>query len=72
MFKKQKLEYLLFMCTNRTFDKTAMSETRVTAKTYNVNIKNYSFESTPTKTFLYIPNHLLYKTRVHLNMYKKN
>ena len=44
MFKKQKPEYLLFMCTNKTFDKTAMSETRVTAKTCNVNIKNYSFE----------------------------
>ena len=42
----------------------------------NLNLNNYSFEFTPTETslggtLLYIANHLSYKCRNDLNIYKK-
>ena len=42
----------------------------------NLNFNNYSFEFTPTETsaggtLLYIANHLSYKCRNDLNIYKK-
>ena len=42
-----------------------------------MNLNNYSFEFTPTETsaggtLLYIANHLSYKCRSDLNIYKKN
>ena len=66
-------------CSNKTFDILAVSETRISKKTSvisNVNLNNYSFESTPTEssaggTMLYISNHLSYKPRTNLNMCKK-
>ena len=72
------LEYLL-KCTKKSFDITAVSETRISKKTSltcNINLQNYSFESTPTEssaggTLLYISNHLSYKPRFDLNMAKK-
>ena len=43
----------------------------------NLNLNNYSFEFTPTETcvggiLLYVANHLSYKCRNDLNIYKKN
>ena len=43
----------------------------------NLNLNKYSFEFTPTETsgggtHLYIANHLSYKRRNDLNIYKKN
>ena len=43
----------------------------------NLNLNNYSYEFTPTETtaggtLLYIANHLSYKCRNDLNIYKKN
>ena len=72
------LVYLL-KCTSKTFDTIAVSETRISKKTsviFNVNLNNYSFESTPTEswaggTMLYIYNHLSCKPRADLNMCKK-
>ena len=72
------LVYLL-KCTNKTFDIIAVSETRISEKTSvisNVNLNNYSFESTPTEpsaggTMLYISNHLSHKPQTNLNMCKK-
>ena len=57
-----------------------ISETRITKKVSllnNFNLNNYSFEFTPTKTsaggaLLYSTNHLSYKCRHDLNIYKKN
>ena len=57
-----------------------ISETRITKQVSllnNLNINNYSFEFTPTKTsagdtLLYIANHLSYKFRNDLDIYKKN
>ena len=46
------LAYLL-KCTNKNFDITAVSKTRLPKKTYltsNANLNNYSFESTPTES----------------------
>ena len=45
--------------------------------TSNINLNNYSFEFTPTEstaggTLLYIANHLSYKSRNDLNLYKAN
>ena len=62
------------------FDIIAISETRVTKNISllnNLNFNNYSFEFTPTETsaggtLLYIANHLSYKCRNDLNIYKKN
>ena len=73
------LEYLL-KCTNKKFDVVAVSETRITrntSKLCNISLKNYSVESTPTEstargTLLYIANHLSYKPRNDLNIYKKS
>ena len=72
------LVYLL-KCTNKTFDIIAVSETRISKKTFvisDVNLNNYSFESTLTESsaggiMLYISNHLSYKPRTDLNMCKK-
>ena len=69
------LEHLL-KCTNKVFDIVTVSETRITKKTSlisNINLQNYSFESTPTETnaggtLLYIANHLSYKPRTDLNL----
>ena len=66
-------------CSNKTFDILAVSETRISKKTsviFNVNLNNYSFESTPTEssaggTMLSIYNHLSYKPQTDLNMCKK-
>ena len=57
----------------------AISETRITKQvslSNNLNLNNYSFEFTPTETsaggtLLYIANHLSYKCRSDLNIYKK-
>ena len=54
------LEYLI-KSTNKTFNFVAVSKTRITrntSKLYNIILKSYSFESTPTEssaggTFLY-------------------
>ena len=67
-------------CTQKNFDIIAISETRVTKNISllnNLNFNNYSFEFTPTETsaggtLLYIANHLSYKCRNDLNIYKKN
>ena len=61
------------------FDIIAVSETRITKNISllnNLNLNNYSFEFTPTETcaggtLLYIANHLSYKCRNDLNIYKK-
>ena len=70
----------LLSCTQMNFDIIAISETRVPKNISllnNLNFNNYSFEFTPTETsaggtLLYIANHLLYKCRNDLNIYKKN
>ena len=67
-------------CTKTKFDIIAISETRITKQVSllnNLNLNNYSFEFTPTETsaggtLLYIANHLSYKCRNDLNIYKKN
>ena len=67
-------------CTKTKFDIVAISETRIPKQvslSNNLNLNNYSFEFTPTETFaggtlLYIANHLPYKCRNDLNIYKKN
>ena len=69
------MEYLL-KCTNKSFDITAVGETRISEKTSltcNINLKNYSFESAPTEssadgTFLYISNRLSCKPRFDHNI----
>ena len=70
------LQHLL-SCTNKIFDIITITETRNVSITYNLSIKNYSTEFTPTEssaggTLLYIANHLSYKPRQDLNIYKKN
>ena len=73
------MEYLL-KCTNKSFDIISVSETRISNKTSlicNINLKNYSFESTPTecssgRTLLYISNRLSCKPRFDLNIVKQN
>ena len=73
------LQHLL-NCTKINFDIRAISETRITKQVSllnDLNVNNYSFEFTPTKTsaggtHLYIANHLSYKFRIDLNIYKKN
>ena len=72
------LQHLL-SSTQKNFDIIAISETRVTKNISllnNLNFNNYSFEFTPTETsaggtLLYIANHLSYKCRSDLNIYKK-
>ena len=74
-----ELQHLL-SCTKTKFDIIAISETRITKQvslSNNLNLNNYSFEFTPTETsaggtLLYIANHLSYKCRNDLNIYKKN
>ena len=66
-------------CTKTKFDIIAIRETRITRQVSllnNLNLNNYSFEFTPTETsaggtLLYIANHLSYKCRNDLNIYKK-
>ena len=73
------LQHLL-NCTKKSFDIIAISETRITKQVSllnNLNLNNYSFEFTPTETsaggtLLYIANHLSYKCRNDLNIYKNN
>ena len=73
----EDLEYLLDS-TNLNFDVIAISETRITknkAQINHIDLTNYSYEHCPTEssaggTLLYIRNHLLYKTRNDLNIYK--
>ena len=72
------LEYLL-KWTNKSFDITAVSETKIFSKTSltcNINLKNYSFESTSTessvgRTLLYISNCLSYKSRFDIIILKE-
>ena len=67
-------------CTKKSFDIIAITETRIPKQvslSNNLNLNNYSFEFTPTETsaggtLLYIANHLSYKCRSDLNIYKKN
>ena len=74
-----ELEYLL-SCTNKNFDVIAMSETRISKNISlpnNLTMNNFSFEFTPTEssaggTLLYVANHLSYKPRLDLNIYKSN
>ena len=74
-----ELEHLL-SCKNNIFDVIAVSETRITKNIYltnNLTMNNFSFEFTPTEfsaggTLLYIANHLSYKPRLDLNIYKSN
>ena len=73
------LQHLL-SSTKKVFDIIAVSETRITKQVSllnNLNLNHYSFEFTPTETsaggtLLYIANHLSYKCRNDLNIYKKN
>ena len=66
-------------CTKTKFD-IAKSETRIkkpVSLLNTLNLNNYSFEFTPTKTsaggtLLYIANHQSYKCCNDLNIYKKN
>ena len=58
--------------TKKNFDIIAISETRIQE---NVNLKNYSFESTPTEStvggiMLYISSLLSCKLRIDFNVYK--
>ena len=72
------LQHLL-NCTKKFFDIIAISEIRITKQISllnNLNLNNYSIEFTPTETsaggtLLYIANHLSYKCRNDLNIYKK-
>ena len=59
----------------------AISETRITKNINNIlsniNLNNYAFEFTPTEssaggTLIYIANHLAYKARTDLQIYKKH
>ena len=73
------LQHLL-SCTKNSFDIITLSETRITKNVSllnYLNLNNHSFEFTPTETcaggtLLYIANHLSYKCRNDLNIYKKN
>ena len=73
------LQHLL-SCTKKNFDIIAISEIRIIKQASllnNLNLDNYCFEFTPTETsacgtLLYIANHLSFKCRNDLNIYKKN
>ena len=62
------------------FDIIAISETKITKQVSllnNLSLNNYSLQFTPTETsaigtLIYIANHLSYKCRNNLNIYKKN
>ena len=68
----------LLQSINIHFDVIAITETRITnntSVTQIIELSNYSFEHTPREpsvggTHLYIANHLSYKTRSGLNIYK--
>ena len=72
------LEYLL-KTTNMNVDIIIISETRITRnmnKISNINLNNYAFELTPTessagRTLIYVANHLAYKPKTDLQIYKK-
>ena len=72
------LQHLLSF-TKTKFDIIAISETRITRQvslSNNLNLNNYSFEFTSAETSAgdtlpYITNHLSYKCRNDLNIYKK-
>ena len=61
------------------FDILAISGTRITKnvnKIPNINLCNYAFEFTSTEssavgTLIYVANHLAYKPRTDLQIYKK-
>ena len=69
----------LFSCTKFFFDIIAISEKRITKQVSllnNLNLNSSFLEFTPTDTsaggtLLYIANHLSYKCRNDLNIYKK-
>ena len=69
----------LLQSTNIHFDIIAITETRIpknVSVNENIELSNYSFEHTPTESsaggkLLYVANHLSYKTRSDLNIYKK-
>ena len=71
---------MTFNISENFFDIIAVSETRITKNVpllNNLNLNNYSFESTSTETcavgtLLHIANHLSYKCRNDLNIYKEN
>ena len=71
---------LLSKYTKKVFDIVAVSETRIMKKTFflfNINSNNYSFEFTSTEstaggTPLNVANHLSYKSRKDVNLYKAN
>ena len=73
------LQHLL-SSTKTFFDIIAVSETRITKQVSllkNLDLNHYSFEFTLTETsagdiLLYIANHLSYKCRNDLYIYKKN
>ena len=77
--KFDDLEYLLKK-TNMNFDILAISGTRITKnvnKIPNINLCNYAFEFTSTEssavgTLIYVANHLAYKPRTDLQIYKKS
>ena len=70
----------LLSSTKNVFDIIAVSETRITNQVSllnDLNLNHYSFEFSPTETsavgaLLYTANHLSYKCRNDLNIYKKN
>ena len=72
------LQHLL-SCTKTKFDIITINETRIAKEvclSNNLNLNNYSFKFIPTEscagvTLLYIVNHLSYKCRSDLNIYKK-
>ena len=71
------LQHLL-NCTKKYFDRIAINETRIIKQVSllnNLNLNNYSFEFTPIEasvsiTLLCITNHLSYKWRNDLNIYR--
>ena len=73
------LEHLL-KCTNKAFDIVVVSKTSTTKKTsltFTIYLRNYSFEFTPTEsyiggTLLYIAIHLSYKPHTDLRLSKPN
>ena len=72
------MEYLL-KTTNMDFDIIAISQTRITKninKIFNINLNNYAPEFSPSKSsaggiLIYVANHLAYKPRTALKIYKK-
>ena len=75
----EDLKYLS-KSSNINYNSIAISDTRTMknlAITQSINLKNYNFEYTPTEStaggiMLYIANHLGYKSRHYLKIYKIN